>query len=84
MASERRTEKGFGQLSNLRIQTAKPQAKPYRLPDGKGLFLWVTPAGGKSWRWKYRFDGAVISTVTRPASRLLRMTAQLVGFHCFW
>ena len=21
------------------------------------MFLWITPAGGKSWRWQYRFDG---------------------------
>jgi integrase len=27
------------------------------LPDGAGLFLWVTPAGGKSWRWQYRHGG---------------------------
>ena len=27
------------------------------MPDGGGLFLWITPAGGKLWRWKYRFDG---------------------------
>jgi hypothetical protein len=24
---------------------------------GRGLFLLVTKAGGKLWRWKYRFDG---------------------------
>jgi integrase len=28
------------------------------MTDGRGLFLWVTPTGGKLWRWKYRFDGA--------------------------
>jgi integrase len=27
------------------------------MSDGGGLFLWITPAGGKLWRWKYRFDG---------------------------
>jgi len=58
MGSERRTTKALGQLTNLKIQTAKPMAKPYRLPDGKGLFLWITPVGGKGWRWKYRFEGA--------------------------
>jgi integrase len=25
------------------------------MTDGRGLFLWVTPSGGKLWRWKYRF-----------------------------
>jgi integrase len=27
------------------------------MSDGGGLFLWVTPAGGKLWRWKYRYEG---------------------------
>jgi integrase len=27
------------------------------MPDGGGLYLLVTPAGGKLWRWKYRFQG---------------------------
>ncbi len=25
--------------------------------DGEGLYLWVTPSGGKLWRWGYRFEG---------------------------
>ncbi len=28
-----------------------------RLTDGRGLYLEVTKAGGKYWRWKYRFSG---------------------------
>jgi len=27
------------------------------MTDGRGLYLTVTPAGGKLWRWKYRFEG---------------------------
>ena len=27
------------------------------MTDGRGLFLWITPTGGKLWRWKYRFQG---------------------------
>lgn len=44
-------------LSDTTIRTAKPQAKPLKLSDGGGLFLLVTPAGGKWWRYSYRFDG---------------------------
>ncbi|SSY70047.1 Putative prophage CPS-53 integrase [Alysiella crassa] len=44
-------------LNNRQIQTAKPKDKPYKLSDGGGLYLLVTPAGGKLWRLKYRFDG---------------------------
>lgn len=45
-------------LSDTGIRKAKPRAAAYQMTDGRGLFLWVTPAGGKLWRWKYRFEGA--------------------------
>lgn len=44
-------------LSDTQIKNAKPKPKAYKLADSHGLFLFVTPAGGKIWRWKYRFDG---------------------------
>ena len=44
-------------LTATEIQKSKPREKPYRLPDGKGLFLFVTPTGGKLWRFKYRHGG---------------------------
>jgi integrase len=44
-------------LTNTAIQNAKPAEKPYKLYDIDGLFLQVTPAGGKWWRFKYRFEG---------------------------
>lgn len=31
--------------------------KPYKLSDGGGLYLEVSPKGQKYWRLKYRFDG---------------------------
>lgn len=37
--------------------TAIRGAKPLKLSDEKGLFLLVTPTGGKWWRLKYRFEG---------------------------
>lgn len=37
--------------------SGKPTDKPYRLADAAGLYLEVTPKGGKYWRLKYRFDG---------------------------
>jgi len=43
-------------LTETKISKAKPTAKPYRLTDGRGLYLEVRPHGGKLWRWKYRFD----------------------------
>lgn len=41
-------------LTPSAVQNAKSQAKPYKLHDERGLFLLVTPAGGKLWRLKYR------------------------------
>ncbi len=43
------------QLSDTKVRTAKPQENEYRLFDGGGLFLLVTPSGGKYWHFKYRF-----------------------------
>lgn len=44
-------------LTDTAIRNAKPGAKPAKLFDERGLFLIVTPAGGKWWRFRYRFDG---------------------------
>jgi integrase len=45
-------------LTDTEARKAKPTAKAYKLADSGGLFLAVMPAGGKLWRWKYRFEGA--------------------------
>jgi len=44
-------------LKDVAIRQAKPAAKQYKLTDGQGLYLLVTPAGGKLWRLKYRLAG---------------------------
>ncbi len=44
-------------LTDVAIRNTKPGAKPIKLSDGAGMFLMVTPAGGKLWRLKYRIDG---------------------------
>lgn len=44
-------------LTDTGIRKAKTKASAYRMSDGGGLYLQVTPAGGKLWRWKYRFEG---------------------------
>jgi integrase len=44
-------------LTDTEARRARPTAKPYKLADSGGLFLAVMPAGGKLWRWKYRFEG---------------------------
>lgn len=44
-------------LTEIAIKSAKPRVKPYKLSDGRGLFLLVDPKGGRGWRVRYRFDG---------------------------
>ncbi|BAI98046.1 integrase [Sphingobium sp. TA15] len=44
-------------LSAVAIKAAKGRAKPYKLTDGDGLFLYVTPKGGRYWRMNYRYLG---------------------------
>src|SRR4051812_19770285 len=41
-------------LSDAKVRSAKPGAKPYKLYDGGGLFLLVQPNGSRYWRLKYR------------------------------
>jgi integrase len=44
-------------LSDMKVQKAKSKDKNVTLFDGGGLFLLVTPSGGKLWRFKYRYNG---------------------------
>ncbi len=44
-------------LTDVAIRNAKPRPKTFKLADGGGLYLEVMPAGGKSWRMKYRHHG---------------------------
>lgn len=44
-------------LSDLQVSRAKAQDKEIKLFDGGGLYLLLTPSGGKLWRFKYRFGG---------------------------
>lgn len=44
-------------LTDVTARNAKPSEKTRRLTDSAGLYLEISPAGGKWWRFKYRFDG---------------------------
>jgi integrase len=45
-------------LNDTKVRMTKPAEKPQKFFDGGGLFLLVTPTGGKLWRLKYRFGGS--------------------------
>jgi Phage integrase family. len=44
-------------LTDMQIRKASPKERAYKLSDGSGLHLFVTPAGGKLWRYRYEFGG---------------------------
>jgi hypothetical protein len=44
-------------LTVAQITAAEPAARPYKMADGGGLYLLVTPAPSKLWRMDYRFAG---------------------------
>ena len=44
-------------LSAAAIKAAKGRGKAYKLSDRDGLYLMVTPAGGRHWRMNYRHLG---------------------------
>lgn len=43
-------------LTDTKIKTLKPKDKPYKVSDGNGLYIFVSKAGGKHWRQKYRIN----------------------------
>jgi integrase len=44
-------------LTDPTAKNAAPKEKPYKLADGRGLYLEVMPSGAKYWRLKFRFGG---------------------------
>jgi integrase len=44
-------------LTDIQIRRAKSKDKPYKMTDGGRLYLWVTPSGGKIWRWAFAHEG---------------------------
>jgi integrase len=66
-------------LTDTAIRNVKPTDKTQKLFDGRGLYLEVTPKGGRYWRLKYRIGGkekrislGVYPEVTLKEARLRR------------
>jgi hypothetical protein len=59
-------------LTDTAIRKAKPEAKQRKLSVERGLFLLISPKGGKWWRFKYQFDGKekLLSLGTYPDTSL--------------
>lgn len=70
-------------LTDIQVQKAKPSDKEFKISDGGGLYLLVTPSGGKLWNLKYRFNGkekrlsfGLYPTVTLQEARQRRADAK--------
>lgn len=61
-------------LTDLKIQATKPLERPQKLVDGDGLYLYVSTAGTKSWRFDYAFGGKRC-TVTIGKYPLVKLAA---------
>jgi len=59
-------------LNDTQIRNTRPQEKAYKLADGNGLALLVTPLGARLWRFRYRYSGRekMLSLGTYPAVSL--------------
>ncbi len=44
-------------LTAKAVEAARPKDKPYKLTDGGGLYLFVSPTGLRSWRANFRLHG---------------------------
>lgn len=64
----------MSKLTDTTIRNVKPKAKPYKLADGKSLFLLINPTGSCWWRFSYRFNGKQkqISLGTYPDTTLAK------------
>lgn len=48
----------MSKLTATAVKNAKPRdGKPYKLQDGGGMYLLVSAAGSRYWRYDYRFSG---------------------------
>lgn len=65
-------------LTDVQIRKAKAGEKPYKLTDGGGLHLFVSSAGGKLWRLRYKFGGKekLLSIGPYPSTTLVAARQQ--------
>ena len=67
-------------LTDVKAKNAKRRDKQYKLADADGLYLLVMPAGGKYWRFKYRYEGKekLLALGTYPEISLLEARGRLL------
>lgn len=68
---------GSKALSDTQVRNLKPKADPFKVSDGGGLHVLVTPVGGKLWRLAYRFDNAQKTLALGPYPAVSLVDARL-------
>jgi hypothetical protein len=73
-------------LTDVEIKRAKAKDKAYRMSDSGGMYLWVTPAGGKLLRWAYVHErkGKLMSFGRYPDSLWRRQGIVTVTLASCW
>ena len=46
----------MAKITAVQVKNAKPKNKPYKLTDGHGMYLHITPTGKKTWRYRFRVN----------------------------
>jgi integrase len=71
-------------LTDVRIRSAKPTQTAYKLSDGNGMYLLITPTGARYWRLDYRFGGkrrtlalGIYPTISLASARTRREEARV-------
>lgn len=66
-------------LTDLAIRKAKPREKGYKIADERSFYVFVSPTGAKSFRWKYNFAGKEkVLTLGRWPEMTLARSRELV------
>lgn len=67
-------------LTDRQIRNARPRPKDYpkdyRLADGEGLFLFVAKTGGKSYQFRYKWNGKGQTATLKEAGTLVEARAE--------
>ena len=59
-------------LTENRLRTLKPKDKSYKVADHRGLYIEVTPSGGKLWRFRYRIGNVEKKLAIGPYAASIR------------
>ena len=66
-------------LTETRLRALKPKDKPYKVADDRGLYIEVSPSGGKLWRFRYRIGARFSVTLSQRLIEASQLPFELGG-----